>query len=126
MRSGATGYGNVKVTNEGIMRQETLEVQGTVQPDGSLVLDQKLKLPAGRVRVTVEPCSESTKPNVARFLALMEEIWAGQRTRGHVARTKEEIDAEIDQIRQDSEEEMQALERLHQDCQRQQPGATKQ
>ena len=98
------------------MNRETLEVQGTVQPDGSLVLDEKLNLPAGRVRVTVQPRSEPLNP--VRFLAMMERIWADQKARGHVPRSREEIDAEISELRDEAEEEMQAAERLHDECQR--------
>jgi hypothetical protein len=100
------------------MSQETLEVQGTVQPDGSLVLDEKLNLPAGRVRVTVQTRSEPDKVDPNRFLAMMERIWADQNARGHVPRSREEIDAEINQLRDEAEEEMQATERLHEECQR--------
>jgi hypothetical protein len=100
------------------MSQETLEVQGTVQSDGSLVLDEKLNLPAGRVRVTVQTKNEPEKADPARFLDMMERIWADQRARGHVPRSREEIDAEIDQLRNEAEQEMQAAERLHEECQR--------
>jgi cell division septum initiation protein DivIVA len=100
------------------MGQETLEVQGTVQPDGSLVLDEKLNLPAGRVRVTVQTRKEAEKFDPARFLAMMERIWEDQKARGHVPRSREEIDAEISQLRDEAEEEMQAVERLHDECQR--------
>lgn len=97
--------------------QEALEVQGTVQPDGSLVLDEKLDLPTGRVRVTVKPLQEGASPNAVRLLAMMEQIWADQTARGHVPRSKEEIDAEINQLREEAEEELQGVERLHEECQ---------
>ena len=45
------------------------------------------------------------------FWATMEEIWAGQRTRGHSPRSKAEIDAEIASLRDEAEEEMLAVER---------------
>jgi hypothetical protein len=48
---------------------------------------------------------------------MMQRIWADQKARGHVPRTKEEIDAEIIQLRAEAEEELQAAERLHEDCQ---------
>jgi ABC-type phosphate transport system ATPase subunit len=97
------------------MSREIREVQGTVELDGKLVLDEKLNLPAGRVRVTVQPLE---KPNPARLLALMEQIWADQKARAHVPRTKEEIDADINQLRNEADLELQAAERLHEDCQR--------
>jgi hypothetical protein len=100
------------------MSHEALEVEGTVQSDGSLVLDGKLDLPAGRVRVIVQTRNEPEKVDSARFLAMMERIWADQNARGHVPRSREEIDAEINQLRDEAEEEMQAVERLHEDCRR--------
>lgn len=39
--------------------------------------------------------AEAAKPSVDPFWDRMEEIWADQRARGHVPRTREEIDAEI-------------------------------
>ena len=99
------------------MSQETIEVQGNVQADGTLVLDRRLELPAGPVRVTVQPVPVSSGSNLLRFQTMMEQIWAGQKARGHVPRTKEEIDAEIQELREEAEEELQAAERLHEECQ---------
>lgn len=99
------------------MSQETNEIQGMVQPDGTLVLDKKLDLPAGPVRLTVQPVPASTGSNLVRFQAMMEQIWAGQKARGHIPRTKEEIDAEIQELREEAEEELLAAERLHEECQ---------
>lgn len=31
------------------------EIQGTLTPDGTLILDERPNVPAGRVRVTVQP-----------------------------------------------------------------------
>ena len=56
------------------MSQEEIELQGTVRPDGSLVLDEKLELPAGRVHVTVRLCQEAEKPDPVRFGVLMEHL----------------------------------------------------
>jgi predicted transcriptional regulator len=100
------------------MSQEMIEVQGTVRPDGTLNLDEKLGLPAGRVRVTVRMCHDSDKPDPGRFGALMERIWADQKARGHVPRTRDEIDAEVSKLRDEADEEMRAVERLHDECQR--------
>jgi hypothetical protein len=100
------------------MSKEMLEVYGTVQADGSLVLDDKVDMPAGRVRVTVQTFADPKLLDSARFLAMMETIWADQKARGHVPRSKEEIDAEINQLRDEAEEEMQAVEGAHDECQR--------
>ena len=75
------------------MSQTAVVVQGLVQPDGTLVVEEKVPLPAGRVRVTVEPAAVSATTQDP-FLARMEAIWAGQRARGHVPRSVEEVERE--------------------------------
>src|SRR5438552_1897428 len=91
-------------------------VQGTIQQDGTLVLDERVPMPACRVQVTVQPIMEP--PREDPFWESMQRIWAEQKARGHEPRSKEQIDAEIEALRNDAEEEMQATERLHDECQR--------
>lgn len=93
-----------------------LSMQGTVREDGTLELDDRVPMPAGRVLVTVQPVVQP--PADDPFWQRMEQIWAGQRARGHVPRTKEQIDRELEDLRDDAEAEMQAVERLHEECQR--------
>jgi len=95
------------------MTTNAIELQGTLREDGTLVLDEKPNLPPGRVKVTVAPVSDLTQTDVWQIL---EQIWAGQRARGHVPRSREEIDAELEASRQEDEERQQALERIHQEC----------
>jgi hypothetical protein len=104
------------------MTHDPIEVQGIVQADGTLVLDRRLELPAGPVRVTVQPVVAS-EANLSRFQAMMAQIWAGQKARGHVPRTKEEIDSETRQMREEAEEELQAAERLHEESQNARQGS---
>jgi hypothetical protein len=91
------------------MTTTAIEVQGYLSEDGTLVLDDKLDLPAGRVKVTVEPVPDLTQTDVWQVL---EQIWAGQRARGHVPRTREQIDAELEASRQEDDERSQALGRI--------------
>ena len=91
-------------------------VEGRVQPDGRLEVSQKVKLPPGPVQVTVRPVAEPVQPD--RFWKMMESIWADLRTSGRPPRTQEEIDAEIDALRSEAAEEMQAVERLQEECRR--------
>ena len=91
-------------------------VEGVVKPDGTLEVPQKLALPAGRVQVTVQSVTGPTQPD--RFWKLMESIWADLRASGRTPRTQEEIDAEIDALRNEADEEMQAVERLQEECRR--------
>ena len=66
--------------------------------------------------MTVRPVAEPVQPD--RFWKMMESIWADLRSSGRLPRTKEEIDAEIDALRSEAAEEMQAVERLQEECRR--------
>jgi hypothetical protein len=88
-------------------------VEGTIKPDGTLELDSKLELPPGRVQLIVQPLPELPKDDP--FWQTMEGIWAAQKARGHVPRTKEQIDAEVRAMRDDAEAELQEVERLQAD-----------
>ncbi len=90
-----------------------VEVQGTLQADGTLVLDEKPNLPPGRVRVTVQSVLDITQTDIWQVL---ERIHAEQRARGFVPRSKEEIDADIASMRQEDEERQLAIERLQEAC----------
>jgi hypothetical protein len=96
------------------MSQAIVILEGVVKPDGTLELPRKLDLPPGRVQVTVERVTETSQPD--RFWKMMDAIWADLRASGRPPRTREQIDAEIDALRTEAEEEMQAVERLGEEC----------
>ncbi|HJT33845.1 MAG TPA: hypothetical protein VJ783_17495 [Pirellulales bacterium] len=96
------------------MTTKHLVVEGTVKPDGSLELDARLTLPPGRVQLVVQPLPELPKNDP--FWERMKQIWAGQKARGQSPRTKEEIDASTHALRAEAEDEMQQVERLHEEC----------
>jgi hypothetical protein len=98
------------------MNAGTIVVEGTVQPDGTLEVTQKVDLPAGRVHVTVQPVVVPVQPD--RFWKMMESIWTAQRASGRIPRTREEIDADLDALRNEAEDEMQAIESLQEECRR--------
>jgi hypothetical protein len=91
-------------------------LEGRVQPDGTLEVPEKIDLPAGPVRVTIQPVAERVDPD--RFWRMMESIWSDLRASGRTPCTKEEIDAEIDALRNEAEDEMEAVERLQEECRR--------
>lgn len=91
-------------------------VEGTIQPDGSLVLDGPTKLPAGRVQVIVQALPEL--PAGDPFWDMMKSIWAGQRARGHVARAAEEVEQERRETRNSWEERLHAIKRLQEESRR--------
>ncbi|MBI1918681.1 MAG: hypothetical protein HYS12_28640 [Planctomycetes bacterium] len=90
------------------MEPITVELEGTLQPDGSLLLDRKPDLPPGRVRVILR--SQVTAEQ--RFWDTMNAIWEGQKARGHVPRSREEVDAALEAERQGWEEHQQTLEQI--------------
>jgi hypothetical protein len=97
------------------MNAEPTTVMGTLKPDGVLELDEKPNLPAGRVRVTLEVLAEPADPKEP-CMARMESIWAGQRARGHVPRSTEEVEAERRALREEAEEEIRECERIHKEA----------
>lgn len=96
------------------MNEMPLTVQGTIRPDGQLELDEPLPLAAGRAEVTIRPLQ--APPEADRFWKMMEGIWSDLRAGCRQPRTREQIDAEIKALREEAEEEMQAIERLHEAC----------
>jgi len=86
-------------------------VQGTLNADGTLALDEKLDLPVGRVQVIVQPLPEL--PIDDPFWQRMRAAWERQRESGRQPRTREEIDAAVEAFRQEAEEEMQSAESWH-------------
>ena len=81
--------------------------------DGTLVVHDKVSLPPGPVRITVQPRTDRTPAE--QFWAGMHAIWADQAARGHVPREKEESDAEIKALRDEAEEQMKEYDRLHEE-----------
>jgi len=104
------------------MNAEPTTVLGTLKPNGALELDEKLNLPAGRVRVTVEPFAAPAATEDL-FMARMETIWAGQKVRGHTPRSAEEVERERRALRDEFEEGILKSERIHQDAERARRGA---
>jgi hypothetical protein len=82
------------------METSRIELLGTLTADGTLVLDDTPDLPPGRVRVTLLPLSAVEQTPVWQAL---DRIRAGQRARGHVPRSPEEMDADLAAMRQEEE-----------------------
>jgi hypothetical protein len=91
-------------------------MEGTIQPDGTLVLDEPTRLPAGRVQVIVQALPEL--PQGDPFWDMMKSIWAGQKARGHIPRSAKEVEAERRETRESWEERQQAIERLQEESRR--------
>ena len=100
------------------MPATAIEIQGTLQEDGTLLLDHQPNLPPGRVRVTVQTVPDLRKTEIWQFL---EQIHAEQRASGFVPRSVEEIDAEIADGR-DDDERSRLIEQIQEECRRQREG----
>jgi hypothetical protein len=102
------------------MLSNAIEIQGTLREDGTLLLDQKPNLPAGRVKVTVQP-ADVAKDKANDAISVLERIHASQALRGHVPRSVEEIDSELAESR-DDEERSRMIEQIQEECRRQREG----
>ena len=91
-------------------------IEGTIQSDGTLVLDELTNLPRGRVQVIVQPLPEL--PDGDPFWDMLKSIWAGQRARGHVPRSAEEVEAQRQETREAWEERQRGIERLQEESRR--------
>jgi hypothetical protein len=90
--------------------------QGTLAADGTLNLDEKLHLPPGRVRVIVQALGEqANKPD---WWEVAQQAWKENEARGFQPRTKEQIDADLNALRDGWEERMKELEAIHEEARR--------
>jgi hypothetical protein len=99
-----------------LMNDDGVVVEGTLNPDGTLELDQKPNLSPGRVQVTVTPLPEV--PVDDPFWMRMETIWSGQKRRGFVPRSAEEVEAERRRTRLEWEERLQQIEQTRAEAER--------
>jgi hypothetical protein len=91
------------------MNTASVEITGTLNTEGVLTLDGKPPLPAGRVRVTLQPIDvDLTKTEIWQFLERLhaEQIAAGCK------RSAEEIDADIEARRREEDEYEREIERV--------------
>lgn len=75
-----------------------LIVTGVLKPDGSLEITEKLGLPPGRVRVTVEALDDPA-PIGEDWFDYLQRARAKRESAGVVFRTKQEIDADLSAMR---------------------------
>lgn len=82
------------------MSTKSVQIQGTLQADGTLLLSEKPNLPPGPVRVTVQPVLDYKETDIWKFF---ERIDAERNAMGIVPRSQEEIDAYLATMRDDDE-----------------------
>jgi hypothetical protein len=71
---------------------KTHQVTGELTDSTHVKLDEPIPLTNGKVRLVVEELTHEAKPDLAAFEQLLRER---QTARGHVPRTKEQIDAHL-------------------------------
>jgi len=84
--------------------------RGLLRPDGSLEVSEKVNLPPGRVRVTVEAAPSSGRPS--DIISVLERMLGRPRCARGESRTADQIDARISALRDESEEELREVEEL--------------
>ena len=94
------------------MSATSVEVLGTVRPDGTLELNERLNVPPGRVRVRIESDAPVAHPPAEGLVEFGDRMRRELEAAGHKFRTKEEIDAEIEDLRNEWEERESDLGRL--------------
>jgi hypothetical protein len=86
-------------------------VEGTLKPDGTLELDQKVSLAPGRVQVIVQPLLKPAPPRRG-LVEVMDDIRQSQRARGYQGRTPEEMQAEDKACQEEDEDYERRCEQL--------------
>ena len=81
-------------------------VQGVLEPDGTLELNQPVNLPPGEVRVIVQSMTHASE----NVLTVLERIWAERKAKGMQGRSREQIDADIQAMRDEWEERQRELD----------------
>jgi hypothetical protein len=89
-------------------------VRGTLNPDGTLQLDEKPGLTPGRVTVVLR--QETELPKGEPFWQRMQAIWDAQKAAGHSCGSATETEAEMRRMRQEWEDRQQGIERLQEEC----------
>ena len=79
------------------MNETSHVIRGTLNPDGTLELAERPDLPAGPVEVTIRPVAEV--PKNGNWFDYLQRARAELEAAGHRFRTKEEIDADIEDLR---------------------------
>ena len=95
------------------MNTNPIVIPGVVKPDGTLELEGKIPLAAGKVQVTVEPVLEL--PTDDPFFDLLKGIWEARAQAGLQPRSVEEVEAQRKQLREDSEKEIAEAIRLQEE-----------
>ena len=93
-------------------------IEGTIQPDGTLLLDEKPNLSPGRVTVVLRQETAIGTPKDDPFWQRMQAMWDAQDAAGHVPRSVEEIEAERREMRRGWAARQDTVERIQDESRR--------
>jgi hypothetical protein len=96
------------------MNATSVTVQGVVKPDGTLELEGKVPLPAGKVQVILQPVPDL--PEGDPFFDMLKGIWATRARAGLTPRSEEEVKAVRQRLNEEMEEEIAEAMRLQDEC----------
>lgn len=85
------------------MSLSEVTLEGTLQADGSVVLDKKPNLPPGRVQVVMRTMSQLRSPENETLVAFVQRIHQESLVRKHRFMTEQEISSWIDDLRADDD-----------------------
>jgi len=102
------------------MNANAVVIQGIVKPDGTLELDSKVPLPAGKVSVTLQPVPEW--PEGDPFFELLREVRAIRERDGRKP-DAEAAQAALRLLRDEVDEDVAEVGRLQEECRRLQQAA---
>jgi hypothetical protein len=91
-------------------------IEGTLKPDGTLVLDQKPSLSPGRVTVVLRQEPETIMPPDDPFWQRMRAIWAIPKGQTGAGDGGANALAEVRKLREELDEHQLAIERLQDEC----------
>jgi FMN phosphatase YigB (HAD superfamily) len=98
------------------MSLNEMVIEGTIQPDGSLELDQKPNLRPGRVTVVLRQVSETLLPKDDPFWQRMQAMWAIPKAAGTASDGGANSLVELHKMREEWDEHQQDIERLQDEC----------
>lgn len=75
-------------------------IEGTLQPDGTLVLNEKPDLPAGRVMVVLRPATVVVPPPQENWFDHLQRIRAQRGAEGYPFMNDAEMQAHLDWLRE--------------------------
>ncbi len=97
---------------------EETTMEGTIQPDGTLLLDGKPSLSPGRVTVVLRRETPVVIPRDDPFWQRMQAMWDAQEAAGHVPGSVEQIEAERREMRLGWAARQDAVERSQEESRR--------